>query len=82
MDYFIDGFADTSYPDTLRRYGVENPREAFAAFDVEHADLALVRAMVTSCAREDRFSGGALGFYAESGFLDRGLTRLKELDEG
>ncbi len=38
--------------------------------------------MVTTCAREDRFIGGALGLYAESGFLDRCLTRLKELDEG
>ncbi len=31
MGDFIDDFADTSYPDTLRRYGVENPRGAFAA---------------------------------------------------
>ncbi len=80
--YELEDFGDTRYSDTLRRYGVEKSREAFAACDVEHADLPLVRAMITSCVREDRFIGGALGFYAESGFLDRCLTRLKELDEG
>lgn len=80
--YGLEEFGDTSYFETLRRYEVEETNIGSSSCDVEHADLALVRALVTYCLRCDRFCAGALGDYAKSGFLDRCLHRLKELDEG
>ncbi len=80
--YGLEGFTDTGYMDTLERYGVEMSYDGFAACDVEHADIALVRALITTCVRQDRFCDGLLGSFARNGFLDRCLTRLMELDEG
>ena len=81
--YELEDFADTDYFSTLERYGAEEPAgDEFVDCDVENADLDLVRALITYCVRKDRFCGGALGEFAGSGFLDRCLLRLKELDEG
>ena len=80
--YALEGFGDTNYFDTLERYGVVPSDGGFEACGVEHADLDLVRALITTCVRQDRFCSGLLGGFAESGFLDRCLLRLKELDEG
>ena len=81
--YALEGFGDTDYFDTLRRYGVdETTGDDFEGCDVGRADLELARALVTYCVRKDRFCAGALGGFARSGFLDRCLLRIKELDEG
>ncbi len=80
--YGLVGFADTSYGATLERYGIEMSDEGFDACGIEHADLDLIRALITTCVRQDRFCSGLLGEFARSGFLDRCLLRLKELDEG
>ena len=81
--YALEDFWDTDYFGTLRRYGVDEPAgDDFNACDVERADLDLVRALITYCVRKGRFCAGALGGFARSGFLDRCLLRLKELDEG
>ncbi len=79
--YGTEGFTDTSYFSTLERHGVDTS-DGIESCDVEHADLDLVRACVTWCVRGDRFCDGCLGARARNGFLDRCLTRLKELDEG
>lgn len=79
--YGTEGFTDTGYFSTLERHGVDTSK-GIESCDVEHADLDLVRACVTWCARGDRFCDGYLGAHAKSGFLDHCLTRLKELDEG
>ncbi len=62
-------------------HGVDTS-DGIESCDVEHADLDLVRACVTWCVRGDRFCDGCLGARARNGFLNRCLTRLKELDEG
>ena len=80
--YELEDFGDIGYFETLKRYGVEPSDEGFEACDVEHADLGLVRALITTCVRQDRFCSGLLGEFARSGFLDRCLLRLKEHDEG
>ena len=80
--YALEDFGDIGYFETLERYGVEPSDEGFEACDVEHADLDLVRALITTCVRQDRFCSGLLGGFARSGFLDRCLLRLEELDEG
>lgn len=80
--YELEGFADTSYFETLEHYGVEASDAGFNSCDVEHADSRLVRALITTCVRQDRFCDGLLGNFARSGFLDRCLNRLKEQDEG
>lgn len=79
--YAVDGFADTDYFDTLKRYGVDT-ESGVDSCDVEQADLELVRACITWCVRGDRFCDGCLRAYVECGFIDRCLLRLKELDEG
>ena len=48
---------------------------------MEHANAELVRALILTLVRQDRFAGGLLGVYARNGYLDRCLFRLKELDE-
>lgn len=79
--YAVDGFADTDYFDTLKRYGVDT-ESSVDSCDMEHADLELVRACIAWCVRGDRFFDGCLRAYVECGFIDRCLLRLKELDEG
>lgn len=77
-----DSFADFHYLDTLEKRGVTASHEGFDAVDIEHADLELIRALITTSVRQDRFVSGLLGSLASRGFLDRCLFRLKELDEG
>lgn len=79
--YAVDGFADTDYFDTLKRYGVDT-ESGVDSCDMEHADLELVRACIAWCVRGDHFCDGCLAAHAKSGFLDRCLKRLKELDQG
>ena len=87
LDDFIDAFYDsikdteTNYFKTLERYGVEMSDSGLEACDVEHANSELVRALILTLVRQDRFVGGLLGRYARNGYLDRCLFRLKELDE-
>lgn len=78
--YDLDGFADTSYFDTLERYGVDDAR-GIEGCDVEHADADLVRACITWRVRGDRFCDGCLKACVESGFIDRCLARLKALND-
>lgn len=78
--YGLDGFCVVGYQDMLGLYGIEMSDERFAACDVEHADLNLVRALITTCVRQERFCDGLLGRFAKDGFLDRCLIRLRELD--
>lgn len=52
------------------------------ACDVEHAGLDLPRVRVTWRVLGDRFCDGLLVAYAENGFRDRCLMRLKDLDRG
>ena len=87
LDDFIDAFYDSiehtriDYFETLERYGVEMSDRGLEACDVEHANAELVRALILTLVRQDRFAEGLLGRYARNGFLDRCLFRLKELDE-
>ena len=87
LDDFIEAFYDSikdtkiNYFKTLERYGVEMSDESFAACDVEHANAELVRALIWTLVRQDRFAEGLLGRYARNGYLDRCLFRLKKLDE-
>lgn len=78
--YETSGFADLRYLDTLEKRGIEASHLGFASVDVEHADLELIRALITTAVRQDRFCEGLLGTLADNGFLDRCLHRLKELD--
>ena len=89
LDAFVDAFyelediiADFNYLDTLERRGIEASKPGFDAVDIDHADLELIRALITTSVRQDRFVSGLLGGLANRGFLDRCLLRLKELDEG
>lgn len=79
--YELDGFADTSYFETLERHGIDTS-EGIDSCDIDHGDIDLIRACITWCVRGDRFCDGLLAAQARSGFLDRCLFRLKELDEG
>lgn len=87
LDDFIVAFYDSiknariDYFETLERYGIEMSDRSFAACDVEHANAELVRALIWTLVRQDRFAEGLLGRYARNGYLDRCLFRLKELDE-
>ena len=87
LDDFIDAFYDSiehtriDYFETLEHYGVEMSDRGLEACDVEHANTELVRALILTLVRQDRFAEGLLGVYARNGYLDRCLFRLKELDE-
>lgn len=87
LDDFIDAFYDSikdtriDYIETLERYGIEMSDRGLEACDVEHANGELVRALILTLVRQDRFAEGLLGRYARNGYLDRCLFRLKELDE-
>ena len=87
LDDFIDAFYDSikdakiNYFETLERYGVEMSDRGLEACDVERANAELVRALILTLVRQDRFAEGLLGRYARNGYLDRCLFRLKELDE-
>ena len=87
LDDFIDAFCDSikdakiDYFETLERYGVEMSDRGLEACDVEHTNAELLRALILTLVRQDRFVGGLLGVYARNGHLDRCLFRLKELDE-
>lgn len=74
--YDLEGFADHDYFETLGRLADDIER-----IDVESAELSLVRAALTFCVRADRMNTGALAGFCEDGFIDRLLTRLKELDD-
>lgn len=78
--YELDGFADTSYFETLERHSIDTS-EGIDSCDIDHEDIDLIRACITWCVRGDRFCDGLLAAQARSGFLDRCLSRLKELDE-
>lgn len=78
--YGLKGFADVRYLDTIAAYGVEASVGGFCVCDIEGADLALVRAMLTCAVRQDRFCEGLLGDLAARGVVDRCLLRLRELD--
>lgn len=87
LDDFIDAFYDSiehariDYFETLEHYGVEMSGRGLETCDVEHANAELVRALIWTLVRQDRFTEGLLGRYARNGYLDRCLFRLKELDE-
>ena len=76
--YAVDGFADTDYFGSLKRYGVDT-ESGIDSCDVDHADLELMRACITWCVRGDRFYDGCLRTYVECGFIDRCLLRLRSL---
>ena len=65
----------------LARYGAEMSDRGLESCDVERANAELVRALILTLVRQDRFAEGLLGRYARNGYLDRCLFRLKELDE-
>ena len=89
MDSFIEDFyspspeefADAGYFATLERYGACDVG-GIVVCDSEHADLELLRACVTWYVRGDHFCVGLLVVYAENGFRNRCLMRLKNLDRG
>lgn len=88
MDRFIEDFyspleefADADYFATLERCGAGDVGGVVAC-DVEHAGLDLPRVRVTWRVLGDRFCDGLLVAYAENGFRDRCLMRLKDLDRG
>ena len=87
LDDLIDAFYDSiertriDYFETLEHYGVEMSDRGLEACNVEHANAELVRALILTLVRQDRFAEGLLGRYARNGFLDRCLFLLKELDE-
>lgn len=76
--YAVDGFADTDYFGSLKRYGVDT-ESGIDSCDVDHADLELMRACITWCVRGDRFCDGCLRTYVECGFIDRCLLKLRSL---
>lgn len=78
---FVDDFyaseelIDHDYLGTLRKRGVRDAEFC----DIEHADLELVRALLTAGIRQDRFCEGLIADLANSGYFDRCLRRLAEL---
>ena len=79
--YELDGFADTRYFETLERHSIDTS-EGIDSCDIDHGGIDLIRACITWRVRGDRFCDGLLAAQARSGFLDRCLSQLKELDEG
>lgn len=74
LDDFIVAFYDSIKNaridcfETLERYGVEMSDRGLEACDVEHANAELVRALILTLVRQDRFAEGLLGRYARNGY--------------
>lgn len=80
-DYYkVDGFFDWHYPETFSPYGIHDAK-GMKDYDVECTDVNLIRAFITQIVSMSRFDDGNIDAWAEDGFIDRWLARLKVLDE-
>lgn len=60
FEHESDSVADYEYPDTLKAYGLSSHPQDLTAADIEHADLRLTRAILTTCIRKEYYVNGSI----------------------
>lgn len=80
-EYFeVDGFFDWHFREIFDRYGIRDAKD-MGNYNVGCADANLIRAFITQIVYMNRFCDSNIDAWAEDGFIDRWLARLKVLDE-